>query len=323
MKFDISDSGMLSKDEAKKILLENDVPCSNLEMIIGSFSKGLFIVDRTYVLRTSAHPMEIEAEKLQRIKELPGVPKLVRTGTYSSSGDPIFFILATLIPGTDLFDEIDKLTVAQAIEIGQEVSDFLNKLHTIEGSTYDIGHYVPTVPMYKGTWRMGHVEYWQRLNAELSKLELLESTRQIIDEADKYFHRNLSCLDYQQGPKLLHNDFHMKNIIVLDGLFSGVIDWECSQYGEVDFEFIHLIHWALEGSKIGETITRFSKAVLGRQAQSLNIPDLETRLTIYLLEHDLNQIVWAHGTEKDNYIQRIQMWLDDRVTVRELVSDFH
>lgn len=140
---------MISIDEAKEMLLENNISNSNLEMIIGSFSKRLFIVDNKYLLRTSTHPMETEAEKLQRIKELPGVPKIVRTRTYSSKDEPVYFILATLIPGTDLFYEIDKLTLAQAIEIGDKVSDFLDKLHMIEGSTYDIGHYVPTIPCIK------------------------------------------------------------------------------------------------------------------------------------------------------------------------------
>jgi aminoglycoside phosphotransferase (APT) family kinase protein len=317
------DSQMPSIEEVKMLLLANGVPNSNLEMIVGSFSKRLFIADHTYLLRTSGNSMELETTKLRRVKGLPGVPTIVKTGTYSSRGRPIYFILATLIPGRDLFDEIEKITVAQATEIGYAASHFLNKLHMIEGSTYDIGHYVPTVPMHKGTWRMGHVEYWQRLKAQLDTLELDGSARLVINQADRHFHKNLSSLDYQQGPKLLHNDFHMKNIIIQGGLFAGVIDWECSQYGESDFELVHLVHWALDGTKSGEKITIFSKAVLARQRQFLKIPDLETRLTMYLLEHDLNQIVWAHGVGNRNYIRRIQKWLDETVKVHELFSSFH
>jgi thiamine kinase-like enzyme len=116
----------------------------------------------------------------------------------------------------------------------------------------------------------------------------------------------MSSLDFENGPSLLHNDFHHKNIFIHNNTLSGVIDWECSQYGEIDFDLIHLLHWCLfPPSKEIEMKNLFNTIFL-MQMKEYNIPMIEKRLTIYLLEHDFIQILWSKGKRADEFLPKIK-----------------
>ena len=95
--------------------------------------------------------------------------------------------------------------------------------------------------------------------------------------------------------------------------FSGVIDWECSQFGEVDFELSHLIHWCLYPPDPSINLRPFLKSVIRQLPYSKKVPDLETRLTIYQIEHDINQIVWSNGEVEADRFTRIEGWLNGAV----------
>jgi aminoglycoside phosphotransferase (APT) family kinase protein len=117
-------------------------------------------------------------------------------------------------------------------------------------------------------------------------------------------------LDFQTGPKLLHNDFHPKNMLLYQGKFSGVIDWECSQFGEADFELCHLIHWCLYPSKSNMDCRTFLRALFEASPTCTQVPDLAQRLTIYQIEHEIQQIIW-HGSEDESWrIPRLVCWMD-------------
>jgi len=47
-------------------------------------------------------------------------------------------------------------------------------------------------------------------------LGLEPSSQGIISKAFDYIYANIDFLQYQAGAKLLHNDFHPKNIIVME-----------------------------------------------------------------------------------------------------------
>ena len=119
-------------------------------------------------------------------------------------------------------------------------------------------------------------------------------------------------MDYEEGPVLLHNDFHFKNIIIDNDELSGIIDWECSQFGERDFELIHLLHWSLfPPSKDMDTKDIFN-IVFREQMKYKSIPMIEKRLTIYMLEHDFIQIFWSKGSRADEFVSRIHYWLEGK-----------
>jgi thiamine kinase-like enzyme len=110
---------------------------------------------------------------------------------------------------------------------------------------------------------------------------------------------------------LLHNDFHYKNIIIDKNSFSGVIDWECSQYGEADFDLQHLLHWSLFPPSNDLDMTQLFTTIFLAYMRRCRIPMIEKRITIYLLEHDFIQILWSQGKRADELLPRIKWWLSN------------
>ena len=95
--------------------------------------------------------------------------------------------------------------------------------------------------------------------------------------------------------------------------FSGVIDWECSQFGEADFELCHLIHWYLYPPKSNLDFRTFLRALFEASPQCTQVPDLVQRLTIYQIEHEMQQIIWNHSEAESWRIPRLVSWLDGYV----------
>ena len=154
-------------------------------------------------------------------------------------------IMTDYIQGADLWSAAKNLTDKEKCSIGKEIAQFLNELHSISGNHYDIGHYIPTVPGWTKSWKEGHLEYAGILKNSLMEMSLDSSSQKTIAHAFNYIHANIDSMGYQAGAKLLHNDFHPKNIIIHEGRLAGVIDWECSQFGESDFELSRLFDWCV------------------------------------------------------------------------------
>jgi thiamine kinase-like enzyme len=136
----------------------------------------------------------------------------------------------------------------------------------------------------------------------------------MISKAFDYIYANMDSLEYQEGAKLLHNDFHPKNIIVHEGRLSGVIDWECSQFGEADFDLAHLFHWCIYPIVQENNLHILLKSVVVNLRVVSIIPDIERRFTIYQLEHELNQLIWRGKKQEAERIPRINGWLNGEVS---------
>lgn len=140
-------------------------------------------------------------------------------------------------------------------------------------------------------------------------------SEKIISTAFDYIYANINCLEYRTGAKLLHNDFHPKNIIVHEGRLAGIIDWECSQFGEADFELAHLFHWCIYPSAPDSGFELLLKSIVENLRIVLDVPNIEKRLTIYQLEHELNQLIWNGKKQEEERILRINGWLNGQVEV--------
>ena len=135
----------------------------------------------------------------------------------------------------------------------------------------------------------------------------------LFENAFHFLEAAESALDFQTGPVLLHNDLHPKNILLNQGKFSGVIDWECSQFGEADFELCHLIHWCVFPPENNINFRPFLQAFFAAAPKCVQVPHLEQRLTIYQIEHEIQQIIW-HGSAVEPWrIPRLKHWLDGGV----------
>lgn len=186
--------------------------------------------------------------------------------------------------------------------------------------SYDIGHYIATIPDWKGSWKDGHLKYVGILRNGLSQMNIGLTSKETVSKAFDYIDENISSLEYQTGAKLLHNDFHPKNIIILEDRLAGVIDWECSQFGEADFELAHLFHWCIYPTIPDNNLSLYLKSIVNNLRSISGVLSLEKRLTIYQLEHELNQLMWNGLKQEEERMQRINGWLNGQI--HELLEEW-
>lgn len=312
----------MEEQDIREICLANQLHCNKITKVIGSFEKELFFIDDKYLIRISKQSMLEEQNKINRVKDLIHVPRIVHASDQNSTNSKIYYLILEYIQGEELLTRYKDLHEHNIRDIGIEIVDFLLDLHCIKGDKYDIGHYVPIIPGYDKSWRSGHKIYWDDIYNGLKSIQLSEDIKQVLELSDEYINTNLSCLDFEKGPALLHNDFHLKNIIIHNSTFSGVIDWECSQFGEADFDLIHLLHWCLFPSLKETDMTQLFEVIFLTYVKKNSIPMLEQRLTIYLLEHDFIQILWSQGKRADELLPRIKWWLSKSLEqyIRDLLN---
>lgn len=98
-----------------------------------------------------------------RVEALDFVPKILHDGMLENETTLVFYIILTLLPGDDFVNIYHETTLAQQIQLGQDVAIFLGDLGEITGRNYDIGPYIPILPHFTGTWSAGHQRYWEIL----------------------------------------------------------------------------------------------------------------------------------------------------------------
>lgn len=307
------DNKTLHMTEIYNIVRAHGIPAGVIELYQEPRHQGTYLIDGKYLLKMSTSAID-EQENLDRVKQLQLVPKLHAFGSIVISDCRYHYIITDYVQGTELWSVLQHLTDKDKYNIGKEIAQFLNDLHRITDDYYDIGHYIPTVPRYKKSWQEGHLEYANILQKESSGLDLELSSKKIIAEAFDYIYGNIDALGYQAGAKLLHNDFHPKNIIVNEGRLAGVIDWECSQYGEADFELSHLFHWCIYPTIKENNLEVLLQAVVESLQITSTVPKLEKRLTIYQLEHEINQLIWRGKEQEEERATRINGWLNGKIS---------
>lgn len=302
---------IMEEKEIREICRSNQLPCNQIIKAVGSFEKELFFIDDKYLIRTSKQSMLEEQNRINRIKDLSHVPKIVHASDQTSTNSDLYYLILQYIQGCELFTNYNELQDQKIHDLGVEIANFLIDLHHIKGEKYDIGHYVPIIPDYDKSWRSGHERYWEDIYKGLKEIQLSEEVQHLLELSNEYIKTNISSLDFENGPSLLHNDFHYKNIIIYNNTFSGVIDWECSQYGEADFDLIHLLHWSLFPPSKDVDMTQLFHTIFLNYYKKSSIPMIEKRLTIYLLEHDFIQILWSQGKRANLYRTKIKWWLSN------------
>jgi serine/threonine protein kinase len=295
--------------EVTQICSKHQIDIKDLKPVSGSFGKKIYIINHKLILRMSGSPMTIEQEKFNRVATLNFVPKLIHTGILIRETEPIYYILFTFLPGDDFVNVYPETNEEQQKQLGKNIADFLENLHELKGTHYDIGLYVAILPRFSGTWREGHQIYWNYLKQEAEILPLKPESIRVFESAFQFLQTSINVLDFQAGPRLLHNDLHPKNILLHQGKFSGVIDWECSQFGEADFELCHLVHWCLYPPGKEVDFRNFLRSLLKTSPIFFQVPNLAKRLTIYQIEHEIQQIIWNADHAESFRILRLIRWM--------------
>ena len=270
-----------------------------------------YLLDNKYMLKISESTLD-EQMKQQRVGTLRLAPKIRSSGSFAISDTKYNYVIIDYVQGDELWSVIQNFTDEEKYNIGKEIAQFLDELHSITDVYYDIGHYIPTILRYKKSWKDGHLEYVSILRNGLSAMDLEINSQKTVSKAFDYIYANIEALEYQAGARLLHNDFHPKNIIIHERKLAGVIDWECSQFGEADFELTHLFHWCVYPPVPENKFEILLKSVI-ENLRIVNIPDIEKRLTIYQLEHDLNQLIWRGRGQEEERIEKINGWLNGNI----------
>lgn len=300
--------------KVNEILKSSGVAVNTVKLYWENGNVAAYLIDGKYILKVSASALD-EQTKHNRVKSLRLVPKIHLSGSFAVSDCEYYYVMTDYIQGVELWSAAQNLTDKEQYNIGKEIAQFLNELHSITGDSYDIGHYIPTIPGCSKSWKEGHIDYTAVLKDGISRMDIEADNEKLISEAFDYIYTNIDSLKYQEGAKLLHNDFHPKNIIVHEGRLSGVIDWECSQFGEADFDLTHLFCWCIypENYLLQENnLEILIKSVIEHLRILSVIPDMEKRMTIYQLEHELNQLLWNGKKQEEERINRIHEWLSGK-----------
>lgn len=274
-----------------------------------------YLLDDKYILRISESELP-EQKKNYRVNSLSFVSTIHSSGLFTVSDHEYYHLLFEYIQGSELWSVAPSLTNTEQYDIGKEIAQFLTELHLITDEYYDIGHYIPTIPRWGKTWKEGHFEYAAILKNGISQKDLNSDSQKTISKAFDYIYANINSLEYQTGAKLLHNDFHPKNIIVHEGRLAGITDWECSQFGEADFELSRLFDWCVyPDNYLTQTnnLRMLLKSIIENLHLTSVIPEMEKRMTIYQLEHELNQLIWNGKKQEEERVNRINGWLDGKV----------
>lgn len=272
-------------------------------------SRQVSFVGEDLVLRLSGRSPEAELAAYRPLEGLPGVPGLVAAGPWEA-GPGKTYVLLRRLPGLDCVAAAGALDEAGEAALGRDLARFLDELHERRGGTYDIGHYVPLVPAFAGGWAEGHAAYRAYLRRATEGLPLATADRGVLEEAFGFLESLRGALAHEEGPVLLHNDLHPKNIVVHEGMFSGVIDWECAQYGEPDFELCHLVHWLVFPPEPWAARPGILAALLEAGPRCARVPRLAERLAVYEVEHELAQLHWSGGSAAGTRIPRIRAWME-------------
>lgn len=271
-----------------------------------------YLLDQRLLLRLSMTTLD-ETEKLLRLKNISGVQKVHFHGVIQHENKKVHYVMMDFFEGNTLYEVIPFLTDEEAKHIGSDIAKSLNELHQIKGETYDIGHYIPTIPKHVGSWKSGHIKYINDLKKEINIYQFDLEKHNVIKQAFDYMEQYIDSLEFEEGSVLLHNDLHPKNIIINQHQFIGFIDWECSQFGSYDFDYVNLIHWCLFPPEKDKSFELLLKTVLISDKQLLKIPKLAERFTIYQLEHEINQMIWHKCNNSEERISRISKWLNGAI----------
>jgi len=111
--------------EIKEICQANQLLCKKITRVVGSFEKELFFIDDEYLIRTSKQSMLDEQIRIDRIKDLMHVPKIVHASDQRDAKCEIYYLLLQYMKGVELFAVYHDLQAQDIYALAEEIDDFL------------------------------------------------------------------------------------------------------------------------------------------------------------------------------------------------------
>lgn len=213
------------------------------------------------------------------LKEAGVVVPEILAEDYSKKDVPYSYQFMSKLPGKDLGVVIENLTEEQLKIIAKEISDIFNKVATITASE-KFGLVWGDFTEFSDSWTE-RMKIWMDETVERGeKTEVLDKKMQSI--LFDLYEENRDYFD-QVKPKMYLGDICSKNVMINDGIFSGIVDLDGMTQGD-PLEAIGRIKASWPGTKHGEIYTN---AIMNEQ--NLN-QEQRKMVLVYAL---LNRIAWA------------------------------
>lgn len=185
---------------------------------------------------------EVFAQKLVGLYGIR-VPDIVITGKLPHNKKCNFYI-QRWIDGEDGISAVSKMTSHEYNQFFFEIGTIFAKLHGNQGEFFseDIIGY----KKYQ-TWEK---RCRNRLNSSIKVLKNSNIVpHKILNIVETFINTKINNLSDNIVPSFLHGDLHLGNIIVNNGKFAGLIDFEGSRYGDKFHDFVKLENWVFDRYK--------------------------------------------------------------------------
>lgn len=262
-----------------------------------------------YVLRTYSIQKEKDKENefkmLQRMEEI-GVrcTKPIESGVLPSLG--LGYMIVSYIEGEEASEALPFLAEKEQYDIGIQAGLELRKMHQIPCTDDDVG-----------AWHERMTAKYDRNRAEYAKCGIaIEEESRLLSFIDGNLHL------MKNRPNLFqHDDYHVGNLIVKDGAFSGVIDFNRYDWGDPIHEFVKAGMFSAEAS------VPFCVGQIQGYHDCNEPGDEFWRLySLYLAMTLISSVVWilrVRPEELDSMMGKIRKVLDDHDHFERIVPKWY
>ncbi|MGM0940491.1 MAG: aminoglycoside phosphotransferase family protein [Bacillota bacterium] len=274
--------------------LIDKIPFVNHDSRIKKIKKGFsadkkFVVDNRYLIRVFSSEQEASREKefktIMRLQTYSKyVPEAVEFGSITDT-DYSYMIL-TYITGKDGEAVLQCLTEDEQYEAGIQAGMELKKLHAFPAPE--------NIPSWYEIKR-------RKSNKYLSELEAIDVDVNMKRMLRSYIKENEQLL-YNRPNTFQHDDFHPANLLINEGRFAGIIDFQRIDWGDP----IHDLQ------KLGFFSNRVSNAFTRGIVDGYNENDVSIKFwelyALYSAMHIVSSLVW--GRKMGNYQTMLTYSLD-------------
>ncbi|WP_196894336.1 aminoglycoside phosphotransferase family protein [Aureivirga marina] len=256
----------------------------------------LFISDKTYLLRISDFKnfanRKREFEIMQFLyKNEVKCNKPILIDTFQEGEKMNCFTLFSFIEGVDLQFCLKEYSKELQYENGFEAGKDLKRIHEFS--------------FEKNDWKERKAKKHFSYISEYKKINYSFSEEKIIEE---FINKNLICLEAEKNC-LLHDDFHVGNLISENGKYAGVIDFNRIDSGDFVHDFVKLGWFSKEIS------IDFAKGQLDGYFKNNEIPmKFWQKYSVYMAMSIFATIVWYvkfHPDLIEELESKIKMILKD------------
>lgn len=235
----IGNEPMNQKDQLKQIELVRSIPLikdyTNISPVLGGYSSdqkylaeknGLKILVRTFS-SSSYDEKKSEFESLKTLFSL-GIrcPSPIEFGL--TKAKEIGYMLLSFIEGKDGAEELGRLSTSEQYTVGIEAGEELKKIHAYRA------------PKNVETWEKRKIE---KFNRHLSNYRNIGFRIPNEDVVVQYIEENMHL--FINRPNVFqHDDYHLRNLVIHERKFAGVIDFGRHDWGDPVHEFIKIGHFS-------------------------------------------------------------------------------